>query len=265
MLLTMQSAFAITVNKNLWPVWLPNNALSTEEISHKDWQTFLDNTVTTNNEGINLVNYGSISEKDLNLLNHYINYLSIIHIEHYNRKEQLAYWINLYNALIIKTIISYYPIDSIDEINISPGLFSIGPWGARVAQINHESLSLDDIQNRIIRPIWNDPRSHYALCNGSIGAPNLSKSAYLGNLIDSQLNEAAINYVNSLRGAQIIEGRLFVSKVYEWFHEDFGGGKKNTILHFKQYAKEPLKSQLKHINTIDGYVYNWHLNSVVPK
>jgi hypothetical protein len=248
-------------NKSLWPQWEVNNPLSKKVIIHQDWQEFLDKHVITNDENINLVNYKKLKFRDLNLLKTYIKKMSAIDIAEYNRHEQLAYWINLYNALTVLTVANYYPVANIQEINISPGLFSVGPWGANLITIKETVLSLDDINNRIIRPIWNDPRTHYALNNASIGAPNLSKKAYQGNLLEEQLNETAVTYINSLRGVQVIEGKLIISKVYDWFEEDFGGTKQDVINHLLQFAQEPLLSQLKHINSVDNYIYNWHINS----
>lgn len=248
-------------HKSLWPKWEVNNPLSKEAISHQEWQDFLDRYVITNEEKINLVNYEQLTQKDLESLKNYIEKMSQINIDNYNRNEQLAYWINFHNALTVHTVARYYPVTNIQEINISPGLFSVGPWGANLATIDNSVLSLDDINNRIIRPIWNDPRTHYALNNATIGAPNLNKQAYQGALIEQQLNEAAISYVNSLRGVQVIEGRLIISKLYDWYEEDFGGTKQDVITHLLQFAQEPLLSQLKHTNSIDSYIYNWHINS----
>lgn len=252
-------------HKNLWPLWEVNNPRSKATISHQKWQHFLDKHVVSNEEGINLIDYNHLSSEDIQGLKHYIDQMAAIDIDIYNRQEQLAYWVNLYNALTVYTVATHFPVGSIQEINISPGLFSIGPWGANLVTVNKVSLSLDDIHNRIIRPVWNDARTHYAVNNGSIGAPNLSKTAFRGDLLEEQLNNAASCYINSLRGAQVIEGKLIISKIYDWFEEDFGGTKMAVIKHFLQFAEEPLKSQLKHTNTIDSYVYNWHLNSLIPK
>ena len=60
---------------------------------------------------------------------------------------------------------------------------------------------------------------------------------------------------------KVIEGRLIISKIYDWYEEDFGGTKQDVIIHLLQFANEPLQSQLKHINSIDSYIYNWHINS----
>lgn len=263
LLLLINTSARAHFSKNLWPLWEANNPLSKEQISHNDWQTFLNKRVITNNEGINLVDYANLNDSDLKLLKNYIANLARINIDKFNRREQLAYWINLYNAITVYTVANYYPVDSIEEINTSPGLFSIGPWGAKLVTVNNTPLSLDEIQNRIIRPIWNDSRIHYAINNGSIGAANLSKQAYQGPIIESQLNHSALEYINSLRGAQVIEGKFIVSKIYEWYNEDFGLSKQNIINHIKQFAREPLSNQLNHINTIDNYIYNWHLNSTI--
>lgn len=252
-------------NKNLWPRWQINNPLSQENISHDDWQTFLDTKIVTNDEGINLVDYAHLNQESYNLLKQYVSKMAKVNINAYNRAEQLAFWLNLYNALTVLTVADHYPVGSIEEINISPGLFSVGPWGKKMITINNTLISLDEIQNRIIRPIWNDPRTLYALNNGSIGAANLSKQAFHGFNLEAALNAAAFEYINSLRGVQVIEGALVVSKIYDWFDEDFGGTKQGVITHLKQFAKEPLLSQLKHVNDIDSHVYNWHLNTTVAE
>lgn len=260
-LLLLPSFLHSSIYKNLWPKWEVYNPLSKEVISHQPWQEFLNRRVITNEEHINLVDYTHINQQDLTLLKNYLKDMSQININDYNRKEQLAYWINVYNALTVQTVAKYYPVTTIQEINISPGLFSIGPWGTNLITIKENALTLDDINNRIIRPIWNDPRTHYALNNASIGAPNLNRKIYQGAILEEQLNNAAKTYVNSLRGVSVIEGRLIISKLYDWYEEDFGGTKQDVIIHLLQFAQEPLKSQLKHTNSIDSYIYNWHLNS----
>ncbi|MBA3536422.1 MAG: DUF547 domain-containing protein [Tatlockia sp.] len=258
-------ANAASFPKSLWPKWEVNNPLSQNTIPHDDWQEFLNRRVMTNEESINLVDYAHINSEDQALLKRYIDKMSKIDIDIYNRNEQLAFWINLYNALTVQVIANYYPVGSIEEINISPGLFSIGPWGKKLVIVDESPLSLEEIQNRIIRPVWNDQRTLYAINNGAIGAANLSKKAYKGTTLEAALDEVTFDYINSLRGVQVIEGALIVSKIYDWFNEDFGGTEQDVINHIQQFAKEPLLSQLKHVNKIESYIYNWHLNKTVTK
>ena len=232
-------------------------------ISHQEWQEFLTRHVITNNEGINLVDYPHLTDADIKSLKHYIVSMSEIDINNYNRNEQLAFWINLYNALVVHKIAEYYPVDTVHEVNISPGLFSVGPWGANLVTVAGKKLSLDDIHNRIIRAVWNDPRTHYAINDGCIGAANLSREAFQGSTVDKQLQEAAHGYINSLRCIQVIDGKLIVSKIYEWYIDDFGKNEVDLVKHLSTYASEPLRSQLQQISSINNYIYNWHLNSTL--
>lgn len=249
--------------KELWPRWEANNPLSKDKIDHKVWRNFLKSHVVVSHENIHLVNYPDITKANIAKLQQYVHYLEQINIDNYNRDEQLAYWLNLYNALTISIVYRYYPVSSIQDINISPGLFSVGPWGARLVRVKNIPLSLDDIHNRIIRPIWNDARTHYAINNASLGAANLQLVPFNGDKIDDQLNDAATAYINCKRGVQVIGGHLIVSKIYKWFARDFGLDDADVIQHLKLFAEQPLKKQLVHVKEVDGYIYNWHLNTVV--
>lgn len=262
-LLLISNTALASFHKNIWPKWQAHNPLSQAVISHQEWQNFLTKCVYTNDEGINLVDYPHLTKADLAVLKQYINHMSKINISNYNRNEQLAFWLNLYNALIVQIVADYYPVDTVQEVNISPGLFSVGPWGANLVTIGNTQLTLDDIQNRIIRAIWNDPRTLYAINDGCIGAPNLSKQAYQGTTINAQLNQAAREYINSMRGLQIIEGKLILSKMYEWYLDDFGGNESDLVHHLTHFANKPLHQDLKQIASIHSYTYNWHLNSTI--
>lgn len=246
--------------KNLWPVWQKNNPESTATINHAAWQSFLKRYVDTNQEGVNLVRYAQVSKKDKRMLQNYIEQLSKINIDRYNRKEQLAYWVNLYNALTLETVLQRYPVKSILKINISPGFFSVGPWDAKLIRVKGKELTLNDIEHRIIRPIWNDPRTHYVLNCASYSCPNLRKTAFTGNNIDSTMNTAAHDYLNNPRGVNLSGNDLTLSKIFDWYRSDFGNNDQQVINHIKHYARPALKQKLNHIHKIDGYQYNWDLN-----
>ena len=134
-------------------------------------------------------------------LNSYVAGLTAIPISRYNRSEQRAYWINLYNALTVKLVLEHYPIGSIRDIDISPGLFADGPWKRKLVEVENEVLSLNDIEHRILRPIWRDPLIHYAVNCASVGCPNLLTMAFTAANTDDLLNAAALDYINSPRGA----------------------------------------------------------------
>lgn len=250
-------------NKNLWFRWLKNNPSSSKKIDHQLFQVFLDTYLQKPKEGLALVDYQHVNIKTRKQLQTYLNAMSHISISQYNRKEQLAYWLNVYNALVINTILKHYPISSIQKINISPGLFSQGPWEAKLMTIENTPLSLNDIKDRIVRPIWNNERTLYAMNDGSIGAPNLYKTVFKSTMLEAQLNQQTRDYINCMRGVQVIQGKLVASELYQWYEQDFGHDKQAVIQHLKLYASPALLKQLDTIQTIDTYTYNWHLNTSV--
>lgn len=184
-----------------------------------------------------------------------------LQIANYSRQEQLAYWINLYNALFINLILEHLPIESIKEISLSSPLLMRGPWYENLINIDGRAISLYDIKNRIVRPTWNDPRALYAFFDGTVGGPSLFDKPFSASSLDKDLNTISNRYVNSLRGVQLQENILTVSMLYDWFEEDFGGSKQDVIWHLKQFANPSLKKKLETIDTIDNYAYNWHLNA----
>ena len=116
-----------------------------------------------------------MTDADRKLLAEQIAYLEGVPISRYNRKEQLAYWANLHNAVTVRTILDNYPVDSIRDIN--DGFLSPGPWNRTLTTVEGVELSLNDIENRILRRIWRDPRVYYAVNCASVGCPNLRKTA----------------------------------------------------------------------------------------
>ena len=250
---------ALAPKAELWPRWQTHDAASTAVIDHGPWDQFLKKYLKSSPDGINRVPYGQITDADKKALHGYLNRLRNIPIGRFNRAEQKAYWINLYNALTVRLVIGFYPVESIQDIDVSPGIFG-GPFDRKLLEIGGEPLSLNDIEHRILRPIWRDPRIHYAVNCASLGCPNLMARAYTGANTETLLDQAAQNYVNHPRGARVEDGRLIVSKIYAWFVDDFGGSEEGVLAHFRHLAKPPLARALKGRTGIDDYEYDWQLN-----
>jgi hypothetical protein len=244
----------------LWERWTAQDPASTAEIDHAAWRALLARYVKTDTSGVNRFNYAQMSASDREALRDYVGRLSGIAIGRHARPEQLAYWINLYNALTVQVILDHYPVASIRDIDISPGLFADGPWGADLVTVEGQRLTLNDIEHRILRPIWRDPRIHYAVNCASVGCPNLAAVPYRRATVEQMLDDAARAYVNSPRGARVEDGRLIVSSIYVWFGDDFGGGDAAVIEHLRRHAEAPLREALRGRTAIDGHVYDWSLN-----
>ena len=230
------------------------------QISHQAWDRFLQTYTKLGNDGIVRVDYAAVNEQDKQKLDAYIKDLGDRDASQYTRNAQLAYWINLYNALTVSVILDHYPVDSIRDIK--KGLIDVGPWDEKRVVAGGRELSLYDIENGIVRPLWpDDPRTHYALNCAAIGCPNLAQTAYTAGNIMQRLEEKAKLYVNSPRGVSITEdGELTVSKIDNWYRNDFGRSDEIIINHLRQYADPDLKTALDQSGKINHYAYDWSLN-----
>ena len=243
-----------------WPRWKAHDDSSTAVIDHAAWDSFLAKYVVAEPSGLNRVAYDRVSLADKESLNQYIQSLELLEISRYRRSEQFSYWVNLYNAVTVRTILENYPVASIRDIN--DGFLSPGPWDRKLVRIEGQPVSLNDIESRILRPLWDDPRIHYVINCASVGCPNLEKTAYRPQGLESRLDQAARNYINNPRGVQFDNGALTVSSIYAWFEDDFGGSKTAVLMHLKTYATPSLKQRLETAGEIDGYEYDWALNGI---
>lgn len=244
-----------------WVFWVENDPASAVRVDHGPWDGFLNTYLVTNHpSGINRVRYASVTQEDRRTLDAYIRQLQEVTVTRLSLDEQKAYWINLYNALTVKVVLDHYPVESIRDINISPGIFSRGPWGAKLVTIQGRKVSLDDIEHRILRPLWKDNRVHYAVNCASLGCPNLQPEAYTAQNTEALLEKGAREYVNHARGASVSRDRLSLSSIYKWFQADFGGSEEQVVHHLRMYANPGLAEKLKDFAGRVAYDYDWRLN-----
>jgi len=246
---------------DLWPRWQEHDSESTATIDHSAWADFLDGYLSRGPNGVNRFAYGRVDARDHKALKRYIEDLGATRISAHNRDEQFAFWANLYNALTIDVVLDHWPVETIRDIDISPGLFSDGPWGKKLLAVEGTELTLNEIEHRILRPIWQDPRVHYAVNCASIGCPNLRPEPFTGAKLEQQLDDAARTYVNHPRGATVRDGELIVSSIYTWFQEDFGGDDAGVIAHLRQHAEPELDEQLAQVSSISDDRYDWAINA----
>ena len=245
---------------DLWDYWLPNQPGNTEEIDHRAWDTFLKQYVVQGADSIARVRYRAVAAEGRAPLDRYIDMLASRPVRQLNRAQQRAVWINLYNALTLRVVLDHYPVASIRAIRISPGLFSVGPWGKKLLPIDGETVSLDDIEHRILRPIWRDPRLHYALNCASLGCPDLLAEAFTAANTEGLLERATRGFVNHSRGVTVANDGLEVSSIYVWFASDFGPGDGAVLRHLAAYAGPVLRTAIEAKPRIVGHRYDWSLN-----
>ena len=228
-------------------------------INHEPWQILLDKYLVQNiNLKQSLFSYKMVSLQDRDRLKNYLDFLQARDPGSYSLSEQKAYWLNLYNALTVNLILENYPVESI--IDIKQKFYHFGPWDDKIATIQGKQLSLNDIEHRILRPIWKDPRIHYGVNCASIGCPNLPMKVFTAENLNNLLEQTAEVYINHDRGVLFEEGQLTLSKLYIWYQVDFGGGEAGVIKHLMKYAKPKLKAQLEGYQGSIRYEYDWRLN-----
>ncbi|GAB5470073.1 MAG: DUF547 domain-containing protein [Rhodospirillales bacterium] len=259
-LTALSPALALAAPRSeLWPRWQAHDPASRVTVDHSTWAAFLDSYRHLGSDGVALIDYQGAQAARAGL-HGYMKELSAVPVSSLNRDEQFAYWANLYNALTVATVLDHYPVDSIRDIDISSGLFANGPWGATLVEVEGQPLTLDDIEHRIMRPIWRDPRVHYAVNCAALGCPSLLAEPFTAATLEAQLEEGARAFINHPRGARVEDGELYVSSIYDWFQSDFGGSDKGVIRHLQTYAEPALAQQLAGIEEIAGDDYDWDLN-----
>jgi len=202
------------------------------------------------------VNYDGFKQ-DQAVFDQYLEILSNTDPKALTRNQRFSFYINAYNAFTIKLILSKYPqVNSIKEL----GSFFSSPWSKKFISLGGWNVSLDYIEHEVLRPEFKDPRIHFAINCAAKSCPPLLNQPYEAETIDMQLDEQARAFINNKRNTFIKGDTLFISKIFDWFDEDFND---NPLFFVRQYAEKDLKAKLDEIGTkpkITYLHYNWSLN-----
>jgi hypothetical protein len=195
----------------------------------------------------------------------------------WSREQRMAYWINAYNAFTLRVIVDHYPIRSRwftlqprNSIRQIDGVWTRLQWHAA-----GQTVTLDDIEHKILRPTFQDARVHFALNCASASCPPLAAKPYSAEALGEQLNEAARIYLASAEGLRW-EGNTFrISSIFKWYGDDFiaeyaplvpGGrpARDRAILGAIAAHAPPPAAALARTGTpaIEYLDYDWSLNDV---
>jgi hypothetical protein len=225
------------------------------------WAAFLARYVdTAAADGVNRVRYAAVTPADRKDLDAYIEARQKVKASALPPKERMAFWINLYNAQTVAVVLAAYPVRSILDIDISgPG--TEGPWKAKLLTVEGRKLSLDEIENVILRPGFKDPRIHFVLNCASLGCPELPPVPFTAADADRSMDAAARAFVNSPHGAAFEGGALKLSSIFDWYRADFGKDEREVLQYLARYAAPALAVRLKHHAGKPSYRYDWALNA----
>ncbi|MEO0413195.1 MAG: DUF547 domain-containing protein [Pseudomonadota bacterium] len=243
------------------PIFAQNSDTKTVDVDHSAFDSLLETYLVPEPGTVSRVKYSDITAADRAALGSYIASLEAQDVTRLTLDQQKAFWINLYNAATIGLIVDQYPVKSIRNVKVD----GKGPWDLPLVTVNTVDLTLSQIENHVLRALFDDPRLHYALNCASIGCPNLAARAYTAETLETMLENAAIAYVNDPRGAAIEKNRLVISKIYGWYREDFGNTADTVLAHLRRYARGDLAAALANVTKIKKHRYDWALNDAASR
>ena len=194
-----------------------------------------------------------------------------------SENHKLAYWINAYNAAAIKTVITYYPINSVLDVK-QPGIFFFlsdrsGFFFFQRLTFGSKTTSLYYLENQVIRKRFGDPRIHFAINCASMGCPRLPRQSFSGESLDQQLDNEARFFLTEERNFRIDDDEkvIYLSSIFKWYETDFTTwyttkfpGRESSLLSYIALYLTPEKmGELKKINTsysLHFVPYDWRLN-----
>ncbi|MEQ1647470.1 MAG: DUF547 domain-containing protein [Hyphomicrobiaceae bacterium] len=239
--------------------------LRTQDL-HAPYDVLLGKYVSPSPDGINRVAYAKwlAAKPDRTALDSYVSTLINQKPSALTKPDAFAYWVNLYNALTLQVILNAYPVKSIRDIKsenwLDPKAW-LGPWRTERVTVEGKRYSLDDIEHKVLRPTYKDPRVHYAVNCASTGCPNLMNRAWRAATLETDLDTATSTFINHPRAIAVdADGSLRISSIYKWFVEDFGGNDAGVIAHVKKYATAPLATKLANMTKIGEDQYDWSIN-----
>lgn len=243
----------------------PKVTSTINSIDHSSWTVILQKHVSQNGT----VNYkGFIEDKEF-----FEKYLQILSDNPPNKKtwsedEQLAYWINAYNAFTVKLIIDNYPVKSIKDIKKGvPFVNSV--WDIKFFKIGYQEMDLNEIEHDIIRTEFQEPRIHFAVNCASYSCPPLRNEAYTAERLDEQLTDQTRTFLTDTRKNNLSNSNAIVlSSLFKWYSTDFTnagwwsrlfGGTDRTINLIK-FITPYTDSSVTENTTIEFMNYDWSLN-----
>lgn len=226
--------------------------VDSKPVSHEQWDVLLKKHVGADG----LVDYKGFV-RDSAALNKYLRLLETAHPsdKNWSRNEQMAYWINAYNAYTVQLILRNYPLKSIKDIK--RGLaFVNSVWDIKFIHIQGFTYDLNNIEHNILRPVFKDARIHAAINCASFSCPKLLNEAYTPSRLDNQLDAAMRNFVNDPLRNKITAEKARISEIFKWFKSDFERDAGSVRGFLNQYSKVKLNDK----TNIDHLEYSWMLN-----
>jgi hypothetical protein len=233
----------------------PVNPIPAAEFSHHLFEETLAAHVKDG-----LVDYPAIATDDR--FAGYLTRLDLVDPDTFpTRNERLVFWINAYNAFAIKGILEgYSPVSWVGRYR-----YFIG----REHRVGGTTINLYDLERQVLIRQFHEPLIHFAIVCASASCPRLQPWTYQANQLDRQLDLAARAFINDPTRNRFDRARKVasLSKIFDWFAEDFGAAAGSTLAYVARYVGDPelAKDLIESEYRIEYLDYDWTLNGIPPK
>lgn len=209
-------------------------------MDHSSWNKLLQKHVSADGK----VNYQGF-QSDISSLNTYLQTISAQQtISSWSKDEQLAFWMNAYNAFTIKLILNHLPVKSIMDIDGGKA------WDRSWIKIGNKTYTLNEIEHDVIRPQFKDARIHFAVNCAARSCPTLHNEAFNAANVQNKLAFLTKAFINNKSFNQISNTEMKVSKIFDWYQSDFG----EVADFINKYSDTKSNASPKFLD------YNWALN-----
>lgn len=253
--------FALTVLFGAILIVGPTLGHSQSIFDHSSFDALLRENVT--HKG--LVDYDAFAED--RSFRRYLASLSGARLEGMSDEEELAFWINAYNAYTIELINRHEERESIRNINKTLGLFrGKGPWGEPLAEAAGQAWTLDQIEHEVIRVRFSEPRIHFALVCAAIGCPPLRNEAFTGARLDEQLDDQTRRFLLENPEKNRVDagtGVVYLSPIFDWYRDDFPPGVEGLGRYLARFFPDGPERELLEAGGFktEFTEYDWSLNA----
>ncbi len=228
------------------------NPPAATRIDHGSWDEILKEYVDEDGR----VAYQRLKARDEAKLREYLKTLANADLSGSNERDELAFWINAYNAGIVAAVLAgHSPESTLSRAQLFRW------YSFRVAG---ESRTPDEVENAILRKRFREPRIHFALVCGATSCPRLRREAYRGEVLDQQLDAEARRFINDPERNQIdLDKDIALSSIFDWFASDFSAGAGSVAAFVARYVEDPRRAAaLKRAGErIEHLHYDWTLNA----
>ena len=170
-----------------------------------------------------------------------------------SKAEELAYWINAYNALVTWGVAKAYPTRSVRDLGVLFGFFRRKEY-----VLGGRTMSLQQLENDVIRARHREPRIHFAIVCASLSCPKLSRQAYTGANLEEQLAFQTSQYFAETRNLAVTGNTVTLAKILDWYGGDFG----NALDYARRHTSEDRRRQLDALKNprVLYREYDWAIN-----